>query len=171
MLVTKDTATTKERQGVSTKMVIKQTADPRTKSFDGASVSSTFQKRPAYRYLRQTDGLPPYTELRDVPLEQIKARVKLFNPTGAGTWYVAAYDPDTHIAWGVADIFEAEMGSFSMDKIVAFRGRFQLPIERDLGWEPRSIPEVLEEARSERCSRPDDWYQLEETDHLIVINF
>lgn len=41
---------------------------------------STFQKRPAYRYIRTTDRLP----VRETGADPI-ARVKLFNPTGAGT--------------------------------------------------------------------------------------
>jgi Protein of unknown function (DUF2958) len=70
--------------------------------------------------------------------------VRLFNPTGAGTWWIAAYDPDTRIAWGVGDIFVREAGSFSMDEILAFRGIGGLPIERDLYYTPVSVAAVLE---------------------------
>ncbi len=107
--------------------------------FDGPEVSSPFQKRPAYRYLRRSDHLPRYDQIPDISFERIDAKVKLFNPTGIGTWYVAAYDPEDHIAWGLADLHEREVGSFSMDELVAFRGRFGLPIERDLHWSPKSL--------------------------------
>jgi hypothetical protein len=62
--------------------------------------------------------------------------VRLFNPTGIGTWWIAAYDPDTHIAWGVAELHERETGPFSMDELTEFRGRFGLSIERDLHYRP-----------------------------------
>lgn len=97
---------------------------------------STFQKRPAYRYIQSTDRLP--TREGADPI----ARVKLFNPTGAGTWYLTAYDPETRIASGAAMIHEFEYGDFSMAELVEFRGRFGLPIERDLHWAPRPLREV-----------------------------
>jgi len=104
---------------------------------------SKFQKRPAYRYIRQSDNVPSYAELfmgkeNSDPI----ARIKLFNPTGAGTWYIAAYDPADRIAWGIAEIHEREIGDFSMAELVDFRGRFGLPIERDLFWEPRPFSKI-----------------------------
>ncbi len=115
--------------------------------FNGSEVSSSFQKRPAYRYIRRTDRLPTYAQIPDIPFSRIPVKVKLFNPTGIGTWYIAAYDPDTHIAWGLADLHEKEVGSFSMDELVAFRGRFGLPIERDLYWHARSLADVQGRSR------------------------
>ena len=95
---------------------------------------STFQNRPAYRYLRLADHLPNSASDPD-PV----ACVKLFNPTGQGSWYIAAYDPKTRQAYGAADLFEFEYGSIDMEELVTFRGRFGLPIERDLSWTPRPI--------------------------------
>ena len=97
--------------------------------------TSTFQKRPCYRYIRKADQMPTYEELGNVQI----ARVKLFDPTGGWTWYIAAYDPDTRIAWGLVDGFEAELGDFSMEELVTRRGRFGLPLERDLHWMPRAL--------------------------------
>lgn len=110
-------------------------------------VTSTFQRRPAYRYIRRTDNLPTYAQLGDKSFDDIVARVRLFNPTGAGTWHVAAYDPDTMIAWGVAEIHCAEVGSFSIRELLDFRGIFRLPIERDLHYRPATIAAVLAGAR------------------------
>lgn len=104
---------------------------------------STFQRRPAYRYLRSADKLPTYAELVDVPFEQIACKVKLFNPTGIGTWWIAAYDPETRVAWGVADLYEREVGSIGMAELVAHRGVFGLPIERDLYYTPVTIAELI----------------------------
>lgn len=103
-----------------------------------AEVASTFQNRPAYRYLRATDKLPTYAELPEDD-GSVLCKVRLFNPTGIGTWWVAAYDPDTHIAWGVAELHEREIGSFSMDELVDYRGGFGLPIERDLHYAPATL--------------------------------
>lgn len=109
-------------------------------------VTSTFQRRPAYRYIRAADRLPTYADLGDRTADDITAPVRLFNPTGIGTWYIAAYDPDTMIAWGVADIHCRELGSFSMQELLDFRGRFNLPIERDLHYRPTSLATLLGDA-------------------------
>ena len=96
--------------------------------------ASTFQNKPAYRYIRTSDHVP--TENGTLAL------IKLFNPTGAGTWYIAEYDPETRIAYGLAHIQEAELWSFSMEELVNYRGRFGLPLERDLWWQPCPLNEV-----------------------------
>ena len=99
---------------------------------------SRFQKRPAYRYIRAADGLPATSAVNADSL----ALVKLFNPTGAGTWYLAGYDPQDRVAWGLADLgMEPEYGCIGMEELVEFRGRFGLPIERDLHWTPRPLRE------------------------------
>ncbi|MCY3824175.1 MAG: DUF2958 domain-containing protein [Nitrospinae bacterium] len=64
--------------------------------------------------------------------------VKLFNPSGAGTWLVTELDPeDASIAFGLADLGfgTPEIGSFSLQELQAFRGPFGLGIERDLYFE------------------------------------
>lgn len=99
-------------------------------------------RSPAYRYVRTTDKLPTVAEAsaQDDPV----LKVKLFNPAGAGTWWLAGYDPDTGLAWGVADIFERECGAFDVNELVAIRTRpFGLPIERDLWYTPARLSEVL----------------------------
>ena len=96
--------------------------------------ASTFQNKPAYRYIRASDHVPAENGTM--------ALIKLFNPTGAGTWYIAEYDPETRVAYRLAHIQEAEFGSFSMEELVNYRGRFGLPLERDLSWKPRPLSEV-----------------------------
>ncbi len=99
--------------------------------------ASTFQGRPAYRYIRATDKLPALGATRD-ELDPT-AYIKLFNPTGGGTWFVAEYDPATRVAFGLVDGLEREAGDFSMAELVDYRGQFGLPIERDLTWSPRPL--------------------------------
>lgn len=107
--------------------------------------ASTFQKRPAYQYLRESDKLPTIADLRDDDLAV--ARVKLFDPTSSWTWYIAAYDPDTREAYGLTQGHELEEGYISMAEIVEHRGRFGLPVERDLHWFPRTLREIRQEAK------------------------
>ena len=98
---------------------------------------STFQNRPAYRYIRESDHLPA-----EAP-EQATAWVKLFDPTGSWTWYIASYNPADRTAFGLVDGFEKEYGYISLAELVEFRGRFGLPIERDLSWKPRPLSECM----------------------------
>lgn len=101
---------------------------------------STFQKRPAYRYIRETDKLPSTDEARreDDPI----ARIKLFDPTSSWTWYISGYDPETRIAYGLVNGFALEWGEIYMPELVDHRARFGLPIERDLNWTPKPFSEV-----------------------------
>jgi hypothetical protein len=74
--------------------------------------------------------------------------MKLFNPTGAGTWYLYEKEDDD-IYWAfvnLGDIDNAECGTVSMTELMNFRGRFGLGIERDKFFEPLSM--TLEEVRN-----------------------
>lgn len=101
--------------------------------------ASTFQKRPCYRYLRESDHIPGFDGGDGI------ARVKLFDPTGAGTWYISEYYPETRRAFGrvngLMGCLGGEIGYIDMAELVAYRGRFGLPIERDLHWAPRPLNE------------------------------
>lgn len=66
-------------------------------------------------------------------LESQNVIAKFFNPTGAGTWYLMNQDPnDPDYCWGVVDLFEVEMGSFSKSDLENYKGKMGLGIERDL---------------------------------------
>jgi hypothetical protein len=81
--------------------------------------------------------------------EEIKDPVivaKFFNPTGAGNWYATEYDPETRIFFGYVSIFgdwNDEWGSFSLDELEEFRGRFGLGIERDLHFPEQRASQVI----------------------------
>ncbi len=100
--------------------------------------ASTFQKRPCYRYIRKSDHMPA---LRSDGESETLARVKLFDPTTGWTWYISEYDSETRRAFGKVHGQETELGYFDMAEIVALRGGFGLPVERDLYWEPRPLCE------------------------------
>ena len=74
-----------------------------------------------------------------------KVVVKLFNPTGIGTWYLTEYDPRNKIAYGLSCLQEKELGDVSIDEIQNFKGRFGLGIERDKYFDSNKL--TLEECR------------------------
>ena len=59
------------------------------------------------------------------------AYVKLFNPTGKGTWYLSELDPETNVAFGLCEILEKELGYVNLDELSEIFGPFGLGIERD----------------------------------------
>ena len=106
-------------------------------------VTSTFGRSAAYRYIRRSDKLPAYADLSGLGLDRIFCRVKIFNPTGCGTWWIASFDPNSMVAWGIAEIHTREVGTFSVEELLSFRGRFGLPLERDLHFKPATIGTLL----------------------------
>jgi hypothetical protein len=68
-----------------------------------------------------------------------KAVVKLFNPTGIGTWYLSELDPETNVAFGLCELHEKELGYVSLDELKEFKGKFGLGIERDKYFTPQSL--------------------------------
>jgi hypothetical protein len=99
-------------------------------------------RTPAYQYIRATDKLPStdaaYAE------EDPLCRVKLFPPGAGFTYYIAGFDPETGLAYGVVHGFEKELGDFDLNEIAAVRVRpFGLPFERDLYWTPKRVSELL----------------------------
>jgi hypothetical protein len=61
--------------------------------------------------------------------------IKLFTPDAAATWLLTELDPeDPDLAFGLCDLGlgHPELGSVRISEIGALRGRFGLPVERDL---------------------------------------
>jgi hypothetical protein len=80
---------------------------------------------------------------QDVPDPRVVC--KFFNPTGAGTWYVTAYDPEDRTIFGFASLFgdyNDEWGYSSLAELEAYRGPFGIGIERDVNWTERPFSEV-----------------------------
>ncbi len=76
---------------------------------------------------------------------------KFFNPAGGGTWYATEYDPEDRIFFGYASIFGDECdewGSFALEELETFKGRFGLGIERDMHFDPKPISQVCPKAVS-----------------------
>lgn len=62
--------------------------------------------------------------------------VKWFTPDSSFTWYVAEFDPDSGIAHGFVIGPFAEWGTFDINEIRNIRGALNLPVERDLHFDP-----------------------------------
>ena len=61
--------------------------------------------------------------------------VKLFTPDAGATWLLSEINPDDpDMAFGLCDLGAgfAELGSVSLTEISQIRGRYGLPVERDL---------------------------------------
>lgn len=69
-------------------------------------------------------------------LSNLKFYVKLFTPDSCWTWYLAEFDPETGIAFGLVHGFESELGYFSLDEITQVKGPLGLPVERDRSFLP-----------------------------------
>ncbi len=85
--------------------------------------------------------------------KDIKIIMKLFNPTGAGTWYLyERIDDDIYMCFAnLGDPEMAECGSVSMSELMAFRSKlFGLGIERDMYFKPMSmsLQEVMDVVKS-----------------------
>jgi|TARA_B110000211_G_scaffold73653_1_gene85693 hypothetical protein len=72
-----------------------------------------------------------------------KAIVKLFNPSGVGTWYLSELDPETNIAFGLCDLGDPEFGYVSIDELSEVRGFMGLGIERDLHFQPTKFDDLM----------------------------
>ena len=61
--------------------------------------------------------------------------VKFYNPLGEGVWLATELDADGDTLFGLADLGEPELGSFSLTEMIAIRLPLGLGIERDLLFE------------------------------------
>ena len=66
--------------------------------------------------------------------KDIKVVMKMFNPAGAGTFYLyEKLDDDTYMAYvNLGDPTYAELGAVSLTELEEYRGRMGLGIERDM---------------------------------------
>jgi hypothetical protein len=81
----------------------------------------------------------------DKEMKDIKIIMKLFNPMGAGTWYIYEKE-DEDIYWAFVDLgnkYDAEIGTISMKELTSIRLKLGMKIERDMYFEPFSM--TLEE--------------------------
>ena len=78
---------------------------------------------------------PAIGETSEQTMEDTKVVAKLFNPAGAGTWYLTEYDPENKLAFGFAELGDpqlAELGYISIEELEFLELPFGLSIERDM---------------------------------------
>jgi hypothetical protein len=81
-------------------------------------------------------------------MDKIKIVMKLFNPCGAGTWYLYEHI-ENDIYWCFANLGDpmfAECGTVSLNELMSIKLRFGLKIERDMHFEPfsKTLKEVYD---------------------------
>lgn len=88
----------------------------------------------------------------DKSMNDIKIVCKLFNPAGAGTWYLYEHiEDDIYMAFvTLGDPMDAEIGTVSLDELKSLRLPFGLSIERDMSFDPlsRTLKDVYDKVKS-----------------------
>jgi len=87
--------------------------------------------------------LPKLYETEEKSEDEKMCIVKLFNPTGAGTWYIIEYDEEERLAYGLVELgYYPELGYFRMEELEKAKLPLGLKIERDKYWKPQPLSEV-----------------------------
>ena len=84
--------------------------------------------------------LPPIRSQEQKGFEAV-APVKYFTPDANWTWYATEFDGDDYL-FGLVSGFEVEYGYFTLSELESVRGGLNLPIERDLHYEPKTLQEL-----------------------------
>ena len=72
-------------------------------------------------------------------------QIKLFTPDANWTWYIIELSQeDSSTCYGYVQGMEKELGYFSLEEIESVRGALNLPVERDLSFEPMLLSKVME---------------------------
>ena len=78
--------------------------------------------------------------------KSFKAVVKLFNPSGIGTWFLSELNPNDNVAFGLCCFEFEELGYVSLEELKSLKTPFGLGIERDLHF--KSNKKTLDECRT-----------------------
>jgi hypothetical protein len=71
------------------------------------------------------------------------AHVKFFNPTGSQSWFITEFDGTDRMFGYVTGMDYDEFGYVSLAELSAVRGRFGLPIERDVWFTPTPMRDII----------------------------
>lgn len=95
-------------------------------------------------------------------LEKQVAVAKVFNPYGDGRWFLLNSDPeDPDYIWAIVQMNgEVEMGSISRKELETLKvGRWKLPLERDLGFQPINALKLMEGLRQGKFYKDGGWVE------------
>jgi hypothetical protein len=98
--------------------------------------------------LEAQDPYGPKGPGRELTKEEEQVVCKFFTPDANWTWYAvsASQDPESGDVqfFGLVDGLELELGYFWLSELEQARGKFGLPVERDLYWQPQSLFSLME---------------------------
>ena len=83
-------------------------------------------------------------------MEETTVITKLFNPSGAGTWYIYEHvENDIYMCFAnLGDIMNAELGTVSLKELAEYKGMFGLGIERDKFFKPTNLKEIYDKVKA-----------------------
>jgi len=90
--------------------------------------------------------IPAIGDQREV--EDPIAYAKIFNPYGAGTWFITEFNPETKECYGYVELLDSESGFFDFTELESLRVpyiRGQRPVaklERDLYFSPTPLSQI-----------------------------
>ena len=91
--------------------------------------------------------IPTLEATAETSIEDGVVICKFFNPAGAGTWYLTAYNPDQKLAFGFVTLGDpdmAELGYISITELESIKLPMGLSIERDMHFDPMPLKEVMD---------------------------
>jgi len=65
--------------------------------------------------------------------------VKLFDPSGSWTWFITEFDEKEHVAFGLVDGHNAEVGYIDLNELANVAGRGGIGIEIDMHFKPQTL--------------------------------
>ena len=86
--------------------------------------------------------LPPLYETEKTQTKDKLLICKFFLTGTAITWYACEYDLETKTFFGLVDNYELEWGYFSLEELEGLKGQFNMPVERDLYFEPTKYKDL-----------------------------
>ena len=105
------------------------------------------------------------------PLNVFKPVVKVFNPTGRGTWYLSELSP-ANMGFGIYHLDEIELGYVSLDALNELRLPLGLSIEKDISFSAKgqTIYQLLESLQSGKNTPNEKQDRIEKKATSIVEN-
>ena len=73
---------------------------------------------------------------------------KLFSPYTGWRWYIAEWDAETGLCFGLVEGFETELGYFDLTELAETTVLGGVPaVERDLYWKPTTLGDIRRKSR------------------------
>jgi hypothetical protein len=101
------------------------------------------QRLEQFRAALKAQGVPALGAEANKGMDAI-ARVKVFNPCGASTWFIIEWNGDEDLyGYIVSDRFFTGFGRMSLAEMANFKGPLGIGLEMDMGFKPAPLREAL----------------------------